>query len=191
MRVHVTRPNGQPVTIETDVQDTVENLKAKICDKLGVNPGDQTLVFEDRELKDEYTLVSYYIRDNSILHLQLRTWQRAPDLWQRAPEPWQKDPGQSDLGHRTQSVDQPIKHTHIFVKTLDGKTITIEILNNHELVSNIKQKIQKKEGIAPHEQRLIYVGKQLEDQKKLSDYNIPNESTLHLVIRLPGGSLYC
>jgi serine/threonine protein kinase len=105
------------------------------------------------------------------------------------------DPSATLLSHMIQrnAVIEMTKPSQVklFVKTLTGKTLEIDLRNSHVTCHEIKELIRCQEGIPPDQQRLIFLGRQLEDDRTLECYGITNQSTLHLVLRLRGnGDMY-
>jgi ubiquitin C len=161
MQIFIKTLSNKTIIIDVEPCESVMSVKAKIQDKEGIPIEKQRLIAQGNAMEDDRLIGDYNVQMLTNLFLVIPQALRAG----------------GNEGQGTGGTKQ------IFIKTLQGKTMTLDVADN-ETVQSVKQRISEKEGIPVDQQRLVFNGKQLEDDKRLEDYHLENLSTVHLVLSL-------
>ncbi|KAF8138827.1 ubiquitin-related domain-containing protein [Boletus edulis] len=151
-------------------ESKVSALKEKIENIVGARAVHQRLFFAGQYLRDEHTLSDYALQHGYTIILSILPMGNLRQAIAAVNPPAQGDN----------------KEVQIFVRTLNGRTITLTV-SPSDTVDSLMAKVEERTQISVDQQRLIYGGKQLEPGRLLSDYRVDRDSTLHLVLRLRGG----
>ncbi|CAE7248467.1 unnamed protein product [Symbiodinium sp. KB8] len=158
--------------------DSIANLAEQVAVRLRCKAASLVITLDGNPLPKEASLSSLGITAGSQLDFK----EAAPKGKKRRKA---KSLQQSQQGTKIQKRMQRV--SHVLVKTLTGKTIIVREIGACTTVEELKQRIEEREGIPPDQQRVVFSGKQLEDDCTLADYDIPEAAVMHLVLRLRGG----
>jgi ubiquitin len=171
-QIFINSCDNKLISIEVQSSDTIEGIKSVIAGKSDMHMYMHVDTFylshSGKLLANEKTVEDYGISNNNILNLHMSIIGGGIE---------------TEGGNGNANGNGANGSRQIFIKTLQGKTLTLEV-KPEDSIGAIKQRIFEKEGIPVDQQRLVFNGKQLEDAQSVNDYNMADGCSVHLVLRL-------